>query len=115
MKLVSCAQDPTILFGELSRGSLTCGIIQLDDSNDCAKVNEVLQEVSAGNRNNLVSQQKLLQMKCPMLCKILTASDVNEQYLSSLIKDLLASMDAPFQQPMQDNSSYCKPTEANKD
>jgi hypothetical protein len=110
----TCPKSHQKLLGEISRGSPTCGMLQLTFSDECQKARHVLMEVAAGNRANVSRHRKLLQQTCPMIFDLVSATDVSEESLAHLVKDLLSSSDAPFLQELPDDSAYPPPTLANE-
>ena len=88
------------LLGELSRESLTCGILQISgQDNEGARhilQNKADQVVSPGDigTDNL----KELQKTCPtFLMNFLLSSDISSASIAGLLKDLLIAAAAPYQ------------------
>ena len=92
----TCPKSHQIFLGELSRGSPTCGIFQIQDSEAFCKVRMVLEYVIQGDRHKAMHHNDLITRDCPLLYDIITAPDVHEDTLASLISDILQSVDSPF-------------------
>ena len=109
-----CPQSHQVLLGELSRGSSTCGIFQLADEETFSDVREILCMISQGNRDLTESDKAAIERACPLLHPIVTAEDISDATLASLLKDLIASIDAPFQQEIPLPDCYGEPSRMNE-
>ena len=75
----TCPKSHQKLLGELSRGSPTCGIVQLTSKEELKKTLDILLEVV-----NESHSHTLLLQTCPKLHDILVARDVNKNFGQSL-------------------------------
>jgi hypothetical protein len=117
-KLVSeagrkCPQSHQRLLGELSRGSPTCGIVQLPNFGEFVNSRKLLEAASQGHFEDIKASTDLLKRTCPMLHDILNAEDISKETLASFLTDLLISLNAPFKGYVPENSNYGEPSSVN--
>ena len=84
------------LVGELSRGSPTCGFIQLTGE-VTGQALKILNEIASRDFTNLNTHRTLLETSCPLLIEFITTTVINQEYISDLLKVLLVNMLAPFE------------------
>ena len=100
-----CPQSLQKLLGELSHGSPTCGIIQIAGT-DASEARHAVQQMANGDFSQMQFHSECLRKYAPMLVEFIVSQDVHQQHISSLLKDLLASIESPFKMPLPQQDWY---------
>ena len=79
----------------MSRDSPTCGIIQVDGS-DYEDVRKLLLEIADGEYSNIGMSKDFLKKYCPLLVDLIFSMDIQRTLISDLLKDILSSVVALF-------------------
>lgn len=104
-----CPEPIRKLLGEISRGSPSCGILQFVGT-EANQARQVLQEIADGNFANLETSMPILEKYCPLVTDFLTSSDIiPHEYISSLMKEVLSSVDGVFRMPLPQADRYGPP------
>ena len=64
-----------------------------------------------GNFSNMNAHITLFKKSCPMLVDFISSTDVQRTNLSSLLKDLLSSVNGPFNGAVPSDNMYREPSE----
>ena len=105
-----CPSSVRKIVGELSRESSTCGIFQIT-GDEHISTRLAIEEMANGNFSNMNAHITLFKKSCPMLVDFISSTDVQRTNLSSLLKDLLSSVNGPFNGAVPSDSMYREPSE----
>lgn len=90
-----CPPSLQQLFGELSKCTPTCGILQITGKH-FQRVREILQQFINGDFSNLSIEKPGLKKYCPLIVDFLSSEDIPKRIISHLLSSILSSMELPF-------------------
>ena len=101
-----CPEPLRELVGELSRSSATSGLFQFAGE-EARAARHVIEEIANGNFANLEASFDVIQKYCPLVTPFLNSSDIiPQECISSLMKEILSSIDGIFRMQMPEADKY---------
>ena len=100
-----CPEPLRKMIGELSHNNPTSGMFQLVGQ-EARGARVVLEEIANNNFTNLAASHDLLEKYCPLVIAFLSSDLVPLEYKSSLMKEILSSIDGIFRMQLPQPDKY---------